>query len=380
MVLVSILLVSCVSSSKLLQEGRYDDAIVKAIKKLRKAPTDRNETAVLRKALKLANKNDIESIQSLKLSGQPSIWESVYQHYLNLNQRQEMISRLPDGILNKINYKPHNYVNDLAFAKRKAADYLDAKGMLLLNKENRFDARSAWKYFQRESKLFPDKPGLKSKLNTAQQQGISRVLFMVKNSSRQNLPKDFKDEFNRINFSYLNRKWLHFSTQFSTNRDIDYVVSLNIRNILVSPGLIDRASHREEKTIEDGWQYVLDKRGNVKKDSAGNDIKIKKYRTIHCEITQVHLTKSVQINGTLDYFDNHSQQLIKSRPISSQFIFDYQFATARGDVQAASEKSKVLLHNPQLPFPADLKMIFDASRELKQIALSYIRQDRRLFR
>ena len=375
----AIIITSCVSSGKLLQEGRYNDSITKAIKKLRKNPSDREETAILRKAVKLADKYDLQTIQSLKLSGQPSIWETVYQHYVNLSQRQERISRLPNGILSRINFKPVNYMIQEAYAKRKAADYFDAKGVSLLNHGDRFAARNAWKYFQKEAQLFPDTPGLNSKINTAIQQGTSRILFTVQNKSHQNLPKGLKKRLKKLNFNKLNRQWLQFSTQFPENQDIDYVVALNIRNLTVSPELIDRNNFREEKKIEDGWKYVLDKRGNIKKDSAGNDIKTPKYHMIHCSIKRIHLTKSAQITGTISYYDNHTGKLIKTRPIASQFTFDYRFATATGNLHAADEKSKELLSHPPLPFPADFKMIYDVSNALKKTTFSYLEMDSRLF-
>jgi hypothetical protein len=370
---------SCVSSSKLLQSGRYDDAITKAIKKLRKEPSDRNETAVLRKAYKLANKADRDAIEALKLSGQPSVWESVYNHYVRLSQRQEMISRLPDGLLARINFHTYNYITQMALAKRKAADYFDAMGMALLNKGDRFSARNAWTYFQKEAALFPETPGLNDKLNAARQLGMSHVLLTIKNKSHSELPREFRNELLKIPYHKLNKKWVLFGTQFPNDLPINYTVRLTIRNIYITPGLIDRQNHREQKRVEDGWKYVLDKRGNVKKDSAGNDIKVKKYKTIRCQIQQLRLTKSVQLSGTLDYFDNQTGRLIKSRPIASQRVFDYAYATARGNLNAVSDETRVLLERKPMPFPEDLQMIFDAGRDMKQMLVQYIRQDSRLF-
>lgn len=377
--LVPFFLSSCVSSSKLLQSGRYDDAIHKSIKKLRKTPNDRNEIAILRKAYKLAVKSDMDAIRALRLSGQPSVWESIYGHYLRLNQRQELISRLPDGLLARINFQPADYLTDLAVAKRKAADYFDAMGESLLNKPDRFSARKAWEYFQKEAKLFPESPGLNRKLNKARQLGMTHVLITVKNKSRQNLPRDFKNELTKIPFSKLNKRWVLFGTRFGDAVPVDYTVRLTLRDISMSPGLIDRQSRIEEKQVEDGWKYVLDKRGNVKKDSAGNDIKVKKYKIIRCRILQFRLTKSVQLNGTVDYYDHASGQRIKSRPITSQRIFDYVYATARGNLHAVSEQTKALLDRPPMAFPDDLQMIVDAGRDMKQMLVQYVRQDSRLF-
>lgn len=377
---VSILLTSCASSGKLLQKGRFDDAIEKSVKKLGKEPSNHDEIIVLRKALKLADKTDREAIDQLKLSGQPSIWESVYNHYLKLNQRQELVSRLPDRVLAKVNFKPVNYIPEIAIAKRNTANYFDAKGEALLNAGNRFDARKAWEYFQKEKKLFPETPGLQRKISTALKQGKTQILIRIRNKSHQVLPKNFNAALKKINVRSLNRQWLQFNTNNSTSNAYNFVIVLNIKNIEVSPELIDRQIHMEKKTIDDGWKYVLDARGNVKKDSAGNDIKIKRYRIIRCRVTNIHLAKSTLITGTLDYYNYHTEQLIKSRPISSQFAFDYRYATAKGNLQAVSPASLELIRRTPVPFPSDLQMIFDTNRALKTMMMDYIRQDIRLFK
>jgi len=378
--LTVLFLTSCASSSKLLQEGRYDNAIEKAIKKIGKDPSDHAEIGVLRKASKLADKSDQDAIDELKLSGNPSIWEPVYHHYLQLNHRQEVLSRLPDVILAKINFKFRNYIPEIAQAKRKTADYFDAKGESLLKTGNRYNARSAWEYFQKEARLFPDTPGISKKIYAATQQGKTFVLFKVKNSSHQFLPNSFGRDLNKFNLSILNRQWLQIETQYNGNQVFDYVIVLNIKSIEVSPELIDRQAHVEKKTIEDGWKYVLDARGNVKKDSTGNDIKVKKYRMIRCKVTDVHLTKGAQLSGTLDYFDNHSRRLIKSRLISSQFAFDYRYANIQGNISAASASTLRLFKRGPVPFPTDQQMLYDASHELRNIARANIRQDLRLLR
>ena len=58
-------LISCNSSSKLLQKGRYDAAIEKSVRKLRKNPGNDRELRVLREAYGKANSFDMEEISFL---------------------------------------------------------------------------------------------------------------------------------------------------------------------------------------------------------------------------------------------------------------------------------------------------------------------------
>ncbi len=370
---------ACASSEKLLQKGHYDNAIEKSIKKIDKNPNDHQESDILRKALKLANKSDEDAIQQLKLSGQPSIWESVYRHYEKLNHRQELISRLPDQVLNKINFSPENYISDMTVAKRKAANYFDAAGKALLRENSPVAARKAWEYFRKEKQLFPNTPNLDNLIYKALQAGKTRVLFEIKNNSHSILPENFISSFYNLNFNRLDRRWLQFSSREDSQWPYNYVVVLNIQQIDVSPELIDRNSHMEEKTIQDGWKYLLDARGNVKKDSAGNDIKVKNFKTIRCEVTNIRMTKTARISGSLDYYNNLNNQLIKSHPVGGLFTFDYRYATVHGNPLALDSRTLDLAHRGPAPFPSNIQMISGAQGVLKSMITNYLRQDSGLF-
>ncbi len=377
--LTLIIMTSCASSSKLLQDGRYDNAVKKSIRKINKNQTNSQEISVLRKAFKLANKSDEDAIKQLKLSGQPEIWESVYHHYRHLNQRQEMVSRLPDAILKKINFKSRDFIPDLTIAKRNAANYFDAKGKALLRSGNRFDARSAWECFQKEKQLFPETPDIDNLIYSAKQKGTTQILFKIKNNSQSILPRNFDKAINMSDFDKLNRKWLNFTDEKAEGQTFDYVITLNIQHIDVSPEMIDRKSRLVKKRIEDGWKYALDTRGNVKKDSAGNDIKIRKYKTIQCQVMDIHMAKSVRMSGLLEYLDNHNNKLMNTRPIASRFNFIYDYSIARGNTKALTQKTLDRIHRGPLPFPSNLQMISDTQQALVVLAAEYLREDIRSF-
>ena len=84
------------------------------------------------------------------------------------------------------------------------------------------------------------------------------------------------------------------------------------------PEEVKENNYSETKEIEDGFDYELDANGNVKKDTAGNDIKIIKYKTIRCNVKELHQFKTARISGTIDYLDNYNNKLLK-RPIGMRF-------------------------------------------------------------
>ncbi|HPH19648.1 MAG TPA: hypothetical protein PLE32_12750 [Haliscomenobacter sp.] len=55
--------------------------------------------------------------------------------------------------------------------------------------------------------------------------------------------------------------------------DTHETAALMLRDVQVSPGTMRERQYEEQNQIQDGWVYEYDTRGNVKKDTAGNDIK-----------------------------------------------------------------------------------------------------------
>ncbi len=374
----AILVSSCASSSKLLQKGEYDKAIAKAAKILQKKPDKTDEIVTLKKAYSLANSKDIEAIKQLKMSGQPDIFDRVVMYYNKLVHRQEIVERLPDQVLNAIGFSYTDYSMELIKSKKKAADFFYAHAISLLETGDKIDARQAYNEFARVKDYFPLYLDVDSKMNKAYISGTNNIIFILNNESRTVLPEDFESELLKISLKKLNRQWLNFDTYIDENIDYDYSVYLTLRKIATSPERVKEVNYKETKEIEDGFDYLLDENGNVKKDSAGNDIKVPKIKIISCHITETQLYKSALVNGTLDFYDNTTNQLIKTQPITSEFIFDYRFATAFGDLNALKIETKQIIELKPVPFPTDFQMIFDTNEDLKSKAKSTISANRKI--
>ncbi len=373
------LLASCSSSTKLLETGNYDAAIDKSVKKLMKDADNQKEIAVLKKAWHLANDDDLDRIEKLKLSGQPDIWEPVYNHYVKLEQRQEKIRRLPDVVLRKINFKKQDYIAGETEALKKAVAYYYEHARLLLKSGSKADARAAYNELLFINDKMPNYKNSGELLNEALATGTNYVLFRIENQSDAVLPKHYEEQIKKMNIGDLNQLWVTFDNYPQENIVYDYYIDLLLKEINVSPELIQQEKITETKKVEDGWEYVLDGNGNVMKDSLGNDIKQTKYRMLKAFVTKTHLSKKAQVKGTLDYYSNSTGQLMKSYPITTEFVFDYHYATFEGDEGALSKESKELVHKKPVPFPTDAEIIFDTSDELKAIAFGKIKHDRNLF-
>jgi tetratricopeptide (TPR) repeat protein len=375
---VFIMVVSCTSSRKFLERGNYDAAIKKSVKKLMKNPGNTYEIDILKRAYTLANNKDKESIKSLKYSGQPDIWESIYHYYDRMRARQEVVERLPQQVLTAIDHQHVDYAKNRAEAKAKAAKFLYAHAQELLKNNNRQDARKAYDELVRLNNFYPNYPNVRQLMDEALLIGTNNVLFEIRNQTKQVMPKDFEAELKKITLKKLNKQWLNFDTREDKNLYYDYVIYLNLKAIDVSPEHVKELHYDETKTIKDGFRYVLDANGNVMKDSLGNDIKEPNYVTIKCHIVETRMEKSAIVHGTLDFYDNRSKQLVKTFPITAENTFLHRYGYATGNLKAMKEETKKIIGLKPVPFPSNLQMIYDTNENLKKVTYDIIRNNRSL--
>jgi hypothetical protein len=376
---IALLLTGCYSSKNLLKNGYYDDAIYKSVRKLTKNPQKAKEIAVLTEALRIANDRDKERIEFLKKSGQPDIWDEVFSLYSQLKYRQDVVKTLPLAVQNTIGFKPVDYDNDVLEAKRKAAEYFYSRALSLLAKNDKYAAREAYDNLLRVKDYYPNYKDADNQLALALSLGTTHVLFKMSNAAPVVMPAGFEEELLKISIQELDTRWVNFDSREVAGRTYDNVVLLTLRNIDVTPERIHERTWVESKEVEDGWKYLLDANGNVKKDTAGNDIKVKKYKTISCQLLETSMNKSAIVTGVLDFYDNTNRQLLKSEPINAQSDFNYLFVVAHGDLNALSNETKQKIGPPK-PFPSNMEMIMMSNSILKDVAKSLIRGDMYLFK
>jgi len=379
-IFIASILAGCVSSKKHLQQGRYDMAIRKAAAKLRKKPANQKEIYTLSEAYRLANQGDMEKINFLKVSGEPDIWNQVFDLYNNMKNRQRIVKTLPENVLSSINYKYINYDQEIIEAKKKAAEFFYAHAMTLLNKNDRMAAREAYYELTKVKEYYTTYKDVDEQINKALFMGTNNVLFSMENKTGIPLPPSFEEDLTKISLKDLNRMWLNYDTKAIKDRYYDYLIMVNIKIIDVSPEHLKEVHYSESKEVADGWQYVLDKSGNVMKDSTGNDIKVKKVKTITCNIIETQQKKSAIVGGSLDFIDKRTSQLMKTDPITAEAIFEHFSATAIGDLNALKPETKRKIGRKPLPFPNDPSMILQAGDILKGMTKDIIYRNKHLLK
>jgi hypothetical protein len=367
--ILAIIMSGCGSSKKQLEKGNYDAAIEKSVKQLRKDKTDKKQIAVLESAYKIANDQDNERVRFLKMEGKPGNWDEIYQVYKRLSDRQSLVrtvTPLNDGG-RSVDFPYVDYIQDMVTAKQKAADFYYAHGIELMKSNIKESFRQAYYEFIRAKEYVGDYSGIDAKILDAKSKGISRVFVSIQNSSMLKFPKDFEDDLLALDLPNLNSEWVQYYTQnLNDNTVYDYFVNVNIKNIAIGDNQTVQIDSVFKKDIDDGFSYVLDKKGNVMKDSLGNDIKQKKYKTVQCALAETVQRKACRIDGDIEVIQMNPNTTLKKDPIGAQANFENISSRALGDLQALNQQQLARTKSQIVPFPTDIEMVVRCSESLKK--------------
>lgn len=267
--------------------------------------------------------------------------------------------------------------NELIQSKQNAAEYFYAHGISLLQQGGKANARNAHAEFEKIKAYYSNFKDIDNLLVKAHEAGITNVLFTIKKDERILLPPTFEQELMKISVQELNQKWIRYYTSDTKEVNYDYTAYVNIHHIDVSPENAKEIYYSESKQVQDGWAYELDSKGNVKKDSLGNDIKKPKYKTITCNLVETHLTKTARIAASLDYINNQTKQLFKTDNIAADSFFqDGIVVVLGGDVNALTPETKRKIGRKPMPFPHHFDMILQAGNTLKGMVKNLLYENR----
>lgn len=368
-ILAATLIFACKSSSKHLEKGDYDSAMETSAKKIMKDPSKFEEVDVFNDAYRMAYLKANTEVQNLKKAGDPANWAKIYAIYVRMNRRQDLAKSLPPV---GINYDEQDFVSEIDNAKNKATDYAYAKGIELLGKNDKLAARDAYARFNEAKSYTPNFGDVDEKIAEARFKGTTNVFFTIEDKSQTVVPKSLMKDLQTITVDDLDHDWINYDNYVDTNRIYQYSIILSMTQIVVSPEEVKEKIDQESKQVEDGFDYLLDANGNVKKDSLGNDIKITKYKTIYCAIKRTQQRKSARISGNINYYDNVANKLMKAEPITSDAFFENFYANANGDINALSPQSVQDIQSQPVPFPPSPNLIVQAGDVLKGMAKDII--------
>ena len=353
--------------------GNYTTAINKALKNLRENKTKkRNQSYVLllEEAYAKHQARELERIDFMENDGNPVKLEQIYKSYLGLRSMQNQIRPLlPLPIYDEnrdASFAFNNYDAVILNTQDKLSTYLyDNATDLIKNARNKFDYRRAYDELQYLNEINPGYADTAQQMEEAYAKGLDYVKVEVVNKTQQIIPQRLEEELLDFNTYGLDNLWTQYHADPIKDLKYDYAMSVDFREINISPERVNETQVIKEKVIQDGFEYVLDKNGNVAKDSLGNDIKVDKFKTVTCNFYQFTQLKTAQIGAKVRFTDLRSNQEINSYPLSSEFIFEHIYANYDGDRRALDNDLVALLDLAAVDFPSNEQMVYDAGEDLK---------------
>ena len=366
-------LTNCHTAKKFVESGDYDGAVNYCVDKL-KGRNKKSDDHVrgLEIAFQKATERDMQAASALITAGQPGNWERVYQIYQQIHRRQDKVFPLipltsKDGYTAKFQFVNIEKLENES--RTNAAEYLYNRAETLLVKGRNGDKAASREAFNTlvdlEQKYFRDYKNKENLKREANDLGMVHILFDIRNETTTLLPADFNQRVLAISQADLDSRWKTYDLKPRSGMEYDYKAVFVLQHVDISPERIHERSYTDERQIKDGWEYVYDKKGNVKKDSSGNDIKHPRLVMVRADVLEVFQSKAARITARIDIFNTKTKVRLDSRPLATEILFEHYASTFRGDQRALSDESRCRIGNRPAPFPTDDDMLAQAADRLK---------------
>jgi len=377
-----VLIVGCVSPNKLVETGNYDAALSVAINRL--AGKDKKKEIYVRAletAFSKVTYSDLDEIDRLKRNGRPEDWPQIYDLYMRLRRRQQQIQPLLP-LVSKEGYQAQFSLTQTADleqeAKEKSAEFFYTRAQNQLEQARKYGdktaARRAYDDFNRTSTYFDNYRDRTALMREAEFLGTTFILVNVENRAPVILPAGLEQELLSISFRDLNDRWRVFHAARQNDLNYDFKITMELQDLFVSPEAVKEREYIDQKEVQDGFNYVLDAKGNVRKDTAGNDIKVPRMVKIQAFVNEVYQNKVAAVRGRLTFFDYHSNSFLETRPLNAESVFENYAATFRGDQRALCDQSRQRIGNRPLPFPDNATMLLEAARRLRPMIIDNLKR------
>ncbi len=366
-----ILFASCSSLDKMVDQGQYDEAVIKAAKRMYGSKNKKTKhVKVLEEAFAKANRRDLAQAKHFENLGGKH-WLSALEIYRDMEARQQKV--LPFLPL----VSKDGYVADFAFiktsgrianARREVGRFYYAEGRRALENGragSKVEAREAFKLFNRVDNYTSEYTDLDKYIRESHQLGMTNIFVNLRNEAPVIMHKAFEDAVLGISVADLNDTWRKFYVA-NPSATIDVNATLVVQDIAISPEREHVRQFEERKEIKDGWEYVLDQNGNVAKDSLGNDIKADRFITVSALISEIKREKIAVVRGVMRYTDARTGEVLQVKPITVENDFGDSTCTFIGDKRALTTSTRHNIGRRLDPFPTDYDMTMYAAIEMKE--------------
>lgn len=429
---------SCTSGKKALQQGNYDEAVYKAVKRLRSSSTHKKSLETLEQTYPLARQWHLNRIKNLEISYERFKWEPIAREYALLNTLYDEISRCP-GCLSAV-ASPVNYTMEYESAKLKAAADRYEAGLLALDKGksgDRNEAKISFNHFMEANNWLRAYKDVTEKLKEAEYYASINVIVepIPMHSQALKLSNEFFD--NKINEFLLQapvNRFVKFYTVKEAKRlgitKPHHVIQLAFDDFVVGQTYMHEkemalikdsillatyevevpqtstqnaasTSSKESKvtichtvpgsdkaqTLEIAESALKahlehgDKMGSCNSSSpqpgSGGGTK-KDVRKVYgqAKATMHVFTRTVESKGLLDFriLDGFTKRVISQEKLPGAFVWQSQWGYYNGDQRALEKQHHQIIKNKEVPPPAPQDLFMEFTQPIYQQLTAKIRQ------
>lgn len=373
--LLLLIFISSCSSVKMTQtqlsSGNYDEAINTAVANLRTNKDKKGKQEyiyLLEEAFAKAKERDLNSINLLVKEGNPSQTENLYNLYIQLNNRQELIKPILPLYLMKEGrnaiFPFDNYNEEIVSSKNALSSYLYTNAKILIKTSDKMSQRKAYDDLSYLNQINPNYKDVLRLMDEAKFKGTDFVIVTTKNETNMILPARLQNDLLDFSTYGLNDKWTIYHSNKQNGVDYDYGLIITFTGIYISPEQIKEKEFVKERVIKDGQKKYIDANGKIVLDEKGKEVMVDNFRNATVRIYEIRQFKSCQIASKIDYVSLRSNLLMRSFPLESEFAFENIYSNYKGDRRAADD-NYIYFDKKILPFPTSEQMIYDTGENLK---------------
>ena len=342
-------LASCSTGKKQLAQGDYEDAVYRAVNRLRDNQGSKKAAETLSSAYQLAVKYFTQKIRTAEASTERFKFDQMADAYQRLNRMEDEINRCP-RCLELLT--PKNYEADYVRVKDRAAAERFKAGEEALARNTRPDGKEAYNHFVRVEQLDPNYPQIYQKKEEALWMATLHVVVepIPVHSRIFNLSNEFFQ--NKIQ-EYLYREPINAFVRFYTPGEAqrlkvtqpDHLVKLQFDDFVVGQTYVKETV---ETFTKDSIKVGEAKIGEVKQPVYGS-----------VKATLRTFQKTVESGGRLDVqiWDAGTRRILRQDKFEGAYNWYSEWATYQGDDRALTEVQKKLCNQREV-FPPPAQDLF----------------------
>lgn len=369
-----LLLNSCSTGKKSLEQGNYYDALLKAANRLSSDPDNRKASQVVRDGYPIAIVYCQEEIDKVLTSNDPFRWKRTLEIMQTVNSISDQIRRIPAA--RKLVPSPKVYTSEMTDVQNRAAQEFYDAGMDALSRKSRQFAKEAYFHFQNADGLVRGFKDALQKMRLAKDMATLKVVVeqIPVNGKFEYSAQFFYDNvFQMLNQQFQEKDFVRFfSPEEAENAKLKYpdmVLQMGFYDFF-----IDRPQHSEQeqelnKQIEEKYQVKISKDSTVTRTrmvTKKGKIKI--------------LTDQVASGGLLELktVEFQSQKIVFTDKLPGQYNWQNRYGIFVGDNEVLDKEQINILNNKMImPPPAqDMFVLFTKPifNQLSEKLVNYFRQ------